>query len=85
MLRVSLAPVIRTTQTVVTTTDTGHEYEDVMIKSDEIGSMDGQIPHFGHVEQCFSNAGPRSGTGPWHQLYRAARGLKKLQYATRFN
>jgi len=25
--------------------------------------------------QCFSNAGPRPGTGPWHQLYRAARGL----------
>ena len=24
--------------------------------------------------QCFSNAGPRSGTGTWHQLYRAARG-----------
>jgi len=23
--------------------------------------------------QCFSTAGPRSGTGPWHQLYRAAR------------
>jgi len=27
------------------------------------------------VEQCFSTAGPRPGTGPWHQLYRAARGL----------
>jgi hypothetical protein len=26
------------------------------------------------VEQCFSKAGPRAGTGPWHQLYRAARG-----------
>jgi hypothetical protein len=25
------------------------------------------------VEQCFSTAGPRPGTGPWHQLYRAAR------------
>ena len=24
--------------------------------------------------QCFSSAGPRPGTGPWHQLYRAARG-----------
>jgi len=23
--------------------------------------------------QCFSTAGPRPGTGPWHQLYRAAR------------
>jgi len=36
------------------------------------------------VVQCFSNAGPRPGTGPWHQLYRAARGLRKLQYAIRF-
>ena len=28
----------------------------------------------GHdLEQCFSTAGPRPGTGPWHQLYRAAR------------
>jgi hypothetical protein len=24
--------------------------------------------------QCFPTAGPRPGTGPWHQLYRAARG-----------
>jgi hypothetical protein len=23
--------------------------------------------------QCFSTAGPRPGTGPWYQLYRAAR------------
>ena len=29
--------------------------------------------------QSFSTA------GPWHQLYRAARGLRKLQYATRFH
>jgi len=35
--------------------------------------------------QCFSTAGPRPGTWPWHQLYRAARGLRKLQYATRFH
>jgi len=27
-----------------------------------------------HVEQCFSTAGTRPGTGPCHQLYRAARG-----------
>ena len=27
----------------------------------------------GRLEQCFSTAGPRPGTGPWHQLYRAAR------------
>jgi len=26
------------------------------------------------LEQCFSTAGPRPGTGSWHQLYRAARG-----------
>jgi len=26
------------------------------------------------VNKCFSTAGPRPGTGPWHQLYRAARG-----------
>jgi len=26
------------------------------------------------LEQCFSSAGPRPGAGPWHQLYRAARG-----------
>jgi len=25
------------------------------------------------VDQCFSTAGPRPGTGPWHQLHRAAR------------
>jgi len=25
------------------------------------------------LQQCFSTAGPRAGTGPWHQLYRAAR------------
>ena len=37
------------------------------------------------LEQCFSTSGPRPGTGPWHQLYRAARGLRKLQYATRFH
>jgi len=26
------------------------------------------------LDRCFSNAGPRPGTGPWHQLHRAARG-----------
>ena len=36
------------------------------------------------LRQCFSTAGPRPSTGPWHQLYRAERGLRKLQYATRF-
>ena len=31
---------------------------------------------FSHLSllECFSTAGPRPGTGPWHQLYRAARG-----------
>jgi hypothetical protein len=27
----------------------------------------------GRLEQCFSTAGTRPSTGPWHQLYRAAR------------
>jgi len=27
-----------------------------------------------NLRQCFSTAGPLPGTGPWHQLYRAARG-----------
>ena len=26
------------------------------------------------LDQCFSTAGSRPGTRPWHQLYRAARG-----------
>jgi hypothetical protein len=26
------------------------------------------------IEQCFSTAGPPPGTGPWHQLFRAASG-----------
>jgi len=26
------------------------------------------------TRQCFSTTGPRPGTGPWHQLYRATRG-----------
>jgi hypothetical protein len=38
-----------------------------------------------HLHQCFSTAGPRPGTRPWHQLYQAVRGLRKLQYATRFH
>ena len=31
----------------------------------------GKQGHF--LDQCFSTAGPRPDTGPWHQLYRAAR------------
>ena len=30
------------------------------------------------LNQCFSTAGARSGTGPWHQSYRAARGSPGL-------
>jgi len=26
-----------------------------------------------NLQQCFQTAGPRVGTEPWHQLYRAAR------------
>jgi len=26
------------------------------------------------IHQCFSTAGPRPGTRPWHYLHRAARG-----------
>jgi len=27
------------------------------------------------LKQCFSTVGPRAGTGPWQELYRAARGF----------
>jgi len=27
-----------------------------------------------YIEQCFSTAWPRPSSGPWHQLYRTARG-----------
>jgi len=42
MFRASPTPIVRSTQTVVTTTGTSHEFEDVMIKSNEKESMDGQ-------------------------------------------
>ena len=29
---------------------------------------------FDILDQCFSNAGPRPGTGSWQQLYRVVRG-----------
>jgi len=51
----------------------------------DCASRDNQVKKGDRVDQCFSTAGPRPGTGPWHQLYRAARGLTKLQYATRFH
>jgi hypothetical protein len=45
MIRVSPAPIIRSTQTLVTTTGTSHEFEDkIRLKE----SMDEQLPHFGH-------------------------------------
>ena len=37
------------------------------------------------VDQCFSTAGPRSGTGPWHQLYRAARNSPGIDKQFKFN
>jgi len=37
VFRASPAPIIRSTQTVVTTTGTGHEFEVVMTKSDQSG------------------------------------------------
>jgi len=30
--------------------------------------------------QCFSTAGPRPDTGPWHQLYRATRGSPGIRH-----
>jgi len=33
----------------------------------------GLLPYSALNSVCFSTAGPRRGTGPWHQLYRAAR------------
>jgi len=32
------------------------------------------------IGQCFSTAGPRPGSGPWYQLYRAARGSHEICY-----
>jgi hypothetical protein len=46
MFQVPPAPIIRSTQTVVTTTGTGHEFEDAMIKSDYKESMDEQLELF---------------------------------------
>jgi hypothetical protein len=31
-----------------------------------------------HLSQCFSTAGPRPSSGPWHQLYWAARGSSAI-------
>jgi len=32
------------------------------------------------LSQCFSTAEPRPGTGPWHQLYRTARGSPGISH-----
>jgi hypothetical protein len=37
-----------------------------------------------YVDQCFSTAGPRPGTGPWQQLYRAAR-IRQFSFLKIFN
>ena len=40
------------------------------------------------LHQCFSTAGPRPGTGPWHQLYRAARdspGIRHFIFLSNFH
>jgi len=42
-------------------------------RRDEI-SLDCRKTNHSRLDQCFSTAGPRPGAGPWHQLYRAARG-----------
>jgi len=34
--------------------------------------------HKRRSKQCFSTPGPRPGTGPWHQLYRAARDSPRI-------
>jgi hypothetical protein len=43
---------------------------------------------FDHLHQCFSTVGPRPCTGPWHQLYRAARcppGICHFSFLTSFH
>jgi hypothetical protein len=51
-------------------------------KDKNIGNIVGTRAHFwtarDWLEQCFSTAGPRADTGPWHQLYRAARGSPEI-------
>ena len=48
---------------------------------EQVGQTDDSETYGGqHVflGQCFSTAGPRPGTGTWHQLYRAASGSTGL-------
>jgi hypothetical protein len=37
------------------------------------------------LEQCFSTAGLRPGTGPWDQLYQAARGSGIFSFLSIFH
>ena len=41
-----------------------------------------ELPQTYALDQCFSTAGPWPGTGPWHQLYRAARGSPGICHFT---
>ena len=51
---------------------TAYGFQHLMLLAGDFGSPEAGSVHC--VEQCFSTARPQSGTGPWHQLYRAARG-----------
>jgi len=44
------------------------------VQQEEANEVDLNLPGRKGLQQCFSTVGPRPGTGPWHQLYRAARG-----------
>ena len=57
------------------------------INMTEFECIHAHVPHTPNntLKHCLLTAGPQPGSGPWHQLYRAARGLRKLQYATRFH
>jgi len=37
------------------------------------GYQENDSEDFSLLAQCFSTAGPRPGTGPWHPLYRTVR------------
>jgi hypothetical protein len=41
--------------------------------TDTIQVTEGRTVVSAALGRCFSTAGPRPGTGPWHQIYRAAR------------
>jgi len=50
----------------------GHPARSLGSKPDELPRLPDCCTY--RLEQYFSTAGPRPGTGPWHQLHRAARG-----------